>query len=38
MLEMIVMAAAAEMTVDIVTHVFCHTHQSSLAVQMLCGE
>lgn len=38
MLEMIIMAAAAEMTVDIITHVFCHTHQSSHAVQTLWGE
>lgn len=35
MLEMIIMAAAAEMAVDIITHVLCHTHQSSHAVLTL---
>lgn len=33
--EMIIKAATAEMTVDIITHVLCHTHQSSHAVPAL---
>lgn len=35
MLEMIIMVATAEMTVDIITHVFCYVHQSLSAVQPL---
>lgn len=38
LLEMIIMAPAAEMTVSTITHAFCYTHQSSHAVQMLEGE